>query len=188
MGGQSPGDPHPLLLSAGELAGVLVGVLLQSHEIQEFRHPGLPVVLPPMVLFEGVVDVAGHRFGREKVELLEDHADLLADRLHSGLGQGGHVLPENPDRARSGPFQFVDQPDQGGFAGAGITDDPEDLPLANPEGDVVDGHVRVLSPFGWGELLGHMFEGDEGLILFFSHIRPLLVLASPCLGLPCLNP
>ena len=52
-----------------------------------------------------------------------------------------------------GSLQHVDTADQRGFTGSGITDDAEDLPLADVQRDPVDGaEIAVLSVKDLGEL------------------------------------
>ena len=90
-GGQCPEDADALLLSAGHLRGVLVGVLLIGH-----LHHGQHVADDLVALLLGVLqqlghhaDVLGHRHVGEQADLLDHIADVAA-QLHLVLG--GDVL------------------------------------------------------------------------------------------------
>ena len=86
---QRPGDRHPLLLAAGELRRVGVGLVGQAHPLQVVpRDPlGLGLAAPQHPAL-GELTFSQHRQVREQVELLEDHADPAADRVDVDIGVG----------------------------------------------------------------------------------------------------
>ena len=59
--------------------------------------------------------------------MLEDHADVLAGLAQGRAGEGRHFLPVHEDLAARGHFQHVDAADERRFAGAGQSDDAENL-------------------------------------------------------------
>ena len=82
---QGADNGHTLLLAAGELAGILVLLLQQTHPAQQG-----PCLLPHLLpgLFQdfagGQQDVVHHRQVWEQLIALEHHADAAA--------QGGQIL------------------------------------------------------------------------------------------------
>ena len=74
--GQGAGDGHALLLPAGELARVDVGLFGDAHLLQQVhrRSPAPPAVLRLRTDALRQHDVVQHGEVREQVELLEDHA------------------------------------------------------------------------------------------------------------------
>ena len=76
LGGQNPGQGHPLLLSPRELTGALVAVLLQLEAVQQLLHRHSVPGSHSDVLLHGVV-------GKEGV-LLEEipHLPLLGRQVH----------------------------------------------------------------------------------------------------------
>src|SRR5699024_4776242 len=71
-GRQGPGDRHALLLTAGELAGVLVAMTGHLHEVEHLHHGlGIAAALEPQRHGHVVVDGGVG----QQVELLEHHAD-----------------------------------------------------------------------------------------------------------------
>ena len=86
--GEGAGDGDALLLAAGELAGVLVGLLGDADAFQQLHGVGLDLGAGAMAhANRGEGDVLHGRQMREEVELLEDHADLAADG-----GDVAHVM------------------------------------------------------------------------------------------------
>ena len=77
--------------------------------------------------------------------MLEDHADAAARpaQLLAGApaaaGEGGEVLSGDGHGARGGAFQEVDAADEGGLAGAALSDDAVDLAFADVQVHAVQG-------------------------------------------------
>lgn len=91
---QRPGQGHALALAAGELLGVLVGLVGELHQAQHLRDPApaLAGLDPLHAQAEG--DVARHRQVGEERVVLEDHADAAT------LGrQMGDVVAADADAA-----------------------------------------------------------------------------------------
>ncbi len=135
-GGQCPEDADALLLSAGHLRGVLVGVLLIGH----LDH-GEQVADDLVALLLGVLqqlghhaDVLGHRHVGEQADLLDHIADVAA-QLHLVLG--GDVLLVQIDLSRVGLDQTVYHLQCGGLTAAGGADEHGELPLLNFKAQIV---------------------------------------------------
>ena len=129
LGGQCPGDGHPLLLSAGKLGGIGVGLVLQPHCLQQLQGtlPGLAGGNALQLQGEAHVLQAGAL--HQQVEALEDHGDLPPGQPQRLCGEGSQLLAVYLHRAGGGGLQQVDAPDQGGLSGARQADDAEDLAL-----------------------------------------------------------
>ncbi len=79
--------------------------------------------------------------------MLEDHADTSAKLTHFALAERDNVLSENLDAAGVRLFQTVEAADEGRFAGAASTNDPQDFAALHRKRHAVDGRDRA-KPFG----------------------------------------
>ena len=154
--GQGPGDAQPLLLTAGEGGARAVQAVLdlvpQPGPDQAAPPPGRSARdLADLGVGEGQAggDVVGDRHGRERVGLLEDHADLLAhvgqpvarrvdvlaveEHLAGQLG-AGHRLVHPVEDPQEGRLAAARRPDEGGHRGR-----------RHRQGDVVE-HLGVAEP------------------------------------------
>ena len=75
LGHQCPGDGHPLLLAAGELARPVVRAIGQADLVERVERPFAPSRRCHAGVDQRQLHVAPGRSGREQVELLEDEAD-----------------------------------------------------------------------------------------------------------------
>ena len=132
---QRAGDRHALLLPAGELAGVLVGLLGNAHplEVLHRRFPPPPPWASCGTQIGASVQVLQHRQMREQVELLEHHADIAPDGVDV-LQVVGQFNAIDDDLAALMLLQPVDAADQRGFAGAGRAADDDPLARARRPG------------------------------------------------------
>ena len=118
--GEGPGDGDALLLSAGELVGVGVPLILQTHGLQQLHGLALALLLIP--LFNqggGQHDVVQHRQVGKEVKLLEHHTHAQ-EHLVGAPGVGAdqiHIVEE--DLSPCGLFQQVQAAQKGGLAAAG---------------------------------------------------------------------
>jgi hypothetical protein len=143
--GQRPGDRHPLLLAAGQLRRDLVGLGADAHPVQQFAGAPLGIGLGLLAhLDRPQGDVLQHRFVREQVEALEDHADVAAQPGQL-LALVGQPHPVDADLALLDGLQPVDGAAQRGLPRAGGADDDDDLAPADGEVDVLQ-HVELAEP------------------------------------------
>lgn len=99
-------------------------------------------------------DVAGNRALHQQVVALEDDADLPAVFGELPAPEGGEVPSVNGDRAGSGCFQQGDAPQEGGFAGAGKSDDSENISVPDLGGDAPEGfHFTGFCMIGLSQVL-----------------------------------
>ena len=163
MEGQGPGDGHPLLLAAGELTGVVVRAVTQTHLGQQLPALGLDLLqdlLPvgfevgPFLAEEllGQGDVPQGGVLGEQVEGLEHQAEMEPLFPHLALPLGGGIVgveqsvPLDDDLPLVGGLQKVQAPQQGGLAAAGGADDGQSLALLQVKADVLQhpGRAKVL--------------------------------------------
>lgn len=76
-------------------------------------------------------DVIVNRGRAQQVEVLENHADILACLAQLFFAHGRHVLSVDDDFAGRRPLEHVDAADQRGLAGAAESDDAENLAAGN---------------------------------------------------------
>ena len=135
--GKGPGNGNPLLLPAGQLGGIGLLLVLQSHDLQQV--PGLLHGVGPLCAdeFKREADVVQGGALHEQVKVLEDHADRLPGLPQVLVAQLCDVLAVHLDGALRGTLQQVHAADQRGFSRAGQTDDAEDLPGLDVQIDIM---------------------------------------------------
>ena len=151
--GKHPGDGHPLLLSAGELGRVGLGLLRQSHLFQQGQ--GL---LPPLLFgnapdFQGKADVFQHRLLLQQVKVLKNHADFLPAQAKLLLTerQQAFAVQQNVPAVRA--LQQVHTSHQRAFSRAGQADDAENFPFPDGKGNALQRfHAAVFRGEGFAEI------------------------------------
>ena len=152
---QCPGDSHPLLLSAGQLCRIAVGLVGQIHQFQKlpcFRLCGFPV-RPAQP--EGQHDIIQAGALHEQVETLEDHGNLPSHGTQLLLVHGSHIPAVHQHRTFRRPFQHVDTADQRTLARAAHTDDAVHIPVLNRQVDVAQRVHRSVQRL---KLLGQILQ------------------------------
>ena len=144
--GQRAGDRDALLLAAGQLRRVLVGLVGDARPGRAARRPrssasalDLPrTLIGPSVTFSSIVLWA---------KRLNDWKTMPTSAAQPGqrLALVGQRLAVEADRARVDRLQPVDRPAQRRLAGAGRADDHDDLAAVDLQVDVLQ-HVQVAEP------------------------------------------
>ncbi len=112
----TPADGDPLLLAAGELVGVLVGLSLNAHPLEQTERPGFGLLrAQPQGMHRRHHQVFQHRHMGEEVELLKHHANPTLQAAQVGRG---HRLAKQEQLAVVDSLQPVDGADQGRFSRA----------------------------------------------------------------------
>ena len=187
---QGPRDAHPLPLPAGKLVGVAVGVLaVQAHPLQKGDNalPALLLTGAELVDINGFPHNIpnGHAGVQAGVGVLEDDLHLPAEgeHIHGGFHPafGAAVFIQNrasvgvlegapaavvnhfpvvEDAAVGGLVEAEHGPAHGGLAAAGFSHQPQGLPLADEEGDVVHrlDPAALLAPSSSREILLEMLD------------------------------
>ena len=165
---QRAGDRHALLLAAGQPRRVLVGLVGETDPLQQLHRVLLHLRLRRELGAPGSRHhVLEHGHVREQVELLEAHADVLAQVadllvLAPRAVPTAELDPGHLDRALRGVLDEVHTAQHRRLAGAGPAEDDDDLAAAYlhvhalddlqvPEGlvQVVDAYDDVRGAHQW---------------------------------------
>jgi len=166
---QGPGQGDTLLLAARQLIAAGVGLVqdadfIQSLEGFHFLFFGVDAeqhLVPGHVRNGAGQDVADDRGACDQVEGLEDHADFAAE-LPQALPLEGHDIDAVHQQLAGGDIDHaVDGADHGGLAGAGQTDDGDELALFDLQADML-------------QTLGSIGIGFADILEFNSHMDSLL--------------
>ena len=128
MGDEGAGDGDALLLTAGELVGTVVeaaGKAEEASEVVEKR------AVEGLAGFGDVVrdlDIAHGGEGGQEIEALEDEADAGATEPGAlRVGEPGELGAFDRNGAGGGLGEAAEDVEEGGFAGAGRSDDGDEL-------------------------------------------------------------
>lgn len=169
---QGAGHVDALALTAGELVRIALEVL---HVQADLAHDLEDALLAPggiglgAVDEHGLLDGLGRSVARVKrgIGVLEDHLDVLADRLELLPGKLGDVLATVDDLPRGGLVQLHHAAAQRGLAAAGLANDAQRLAGIDVQAHVGKGmeHLRLGEelPAAQTEVLGEVLDGENGL-------------------------
>jgi len=143
---ERPGDGDALLLPAGELVGVFVGLIGDVDPLQEV-HGGLDRLLLGLFVDpdRGEGEVFQDRQVGEEVEVLEDHGDVGADLLEV-LDVAVDMDPFDVDAPLLVLLQAVDAADEGRLARTRGAGDDDDLPFFDLQIDLLE-DMEIVVPF-----------------------------------------
>src|SRR5690606_396641 len=130
--------------------------------IEQFGDARTDVSFLPTGDLQRIGDVAAHRPRGEQVELLEDHPDASAQRSQLALGSAADIGAQDVRRATAGLLEPVDEANQRGFTGAGVSDDSDNRAAGDFKGNVlqcVDDGSLARS----GERFGDLVERDDAV-------------------------
>ena len=144
VAGEGAGDGDALLLTAGELRGVVVGLVGQSDDLEQLLHALVGLCAGHAGQLEGVAHIAGDGLLHQQIELLKDHGDLLAQLAQLLAVHFEDAFAVDEDIAGGRGFEAVHAADQRGLASAAEADDAEDFALLDLQADVFDG-VELLA-------------------------------------------
>ena len=150
-GRQSPQHADPLLLAAGELGRILLGV---GFHIDHFQKVPDDLITFGLVILEQLghdADVLSDRHVGEQTDLLDHIADVAAQIY---LVLIPNIFAVNEDGAAVGFQQAVDHFHGGGFAAAGRADEHHEL-------TVFDGEVQVFEYGCFPIALADVFKLDH---------------------------
>ncbi len=138
---QRSGDGDPLLLTAGELRGLVVQPVGQPHPAKHLRGP--PSGLTVTQVFGGIRKRHGHVLDGagpgQQIETLEDKSQFTV--AHQGPlvgGELGDLLSLQPVLAGGWSVQAAQDVHQRGFSGSGRTGESDQLPLPDGQGDAFE--------------------------------------------------
>ena len=157
---QGPGQADPLLLAAGEFGGVVLGLVLQSHQAEDVGHPFFdgPGRSPHHPHGKGHVVIHGHVV--DQAEILEHDAHLPADIGDFPLADVGHVHPVYDHLAGVGPLLAHDELEEGALSRAGRAHDKHKLAFFHVQVDVVQGLGAVVIYFRYIAKFNQMYPSS----------------------------
>ena len=134
-----------LLLAAGQLTRVALGLAQQTYAVQQglglLLHLGFRALGH---LLGGQHHVVQHSQVREQFIALEHHANALPQAGKS-LAAVGNRLVAQPHAAALGRFQGVDAPQQRTFSAAAGADDHNDFTGADSQADIVQNGIFTIA-------------------------------------------
>ncbi len=134
---QRPGQGHPLLLPAGQLAGPALGERAEMDQVDGLPHPGLQLLLGQLPVTQAEGHIVEHGEKREQRVALEHRVDVpLVGRNHRHVD----VVEQYPAGRRL--LEPGDQPQRGRLAAARGTEQREELPAGHGQVDLVDGELN----------------------------------------------
>ena len=155
VGSQSPGYGDSLLLAAGKLHRVGIGLIRQTHGLQQLLGPFLSLSFGNSCQLHGEADVFQCGALIQQIEALEDHADLATLHAQLLVIQAGQVLAVEFHSAFFRPLQQVDAANQGTLTGTGKSDNAENLALLHLKAYILQ---RRHLAFAGAEGLGQIFD------------------------------
>jgi len=160
--GEGAGEAGAFLHAAGDLGGVLVGVLAEADEFELDLDLDVDDLAPEAGVFlKGEGDVLGDGHGVEEGAGLEEDAEAFADLVHLALADAGDVLAEEFDGAFLGLDGADHAAEEGALAAAGAAHDDHGLAGVDVEGDAVEDGAAV-------EALDEISDRDDGLTLLVA--------------------
>ena len=136
---EGAGHGDTLLLATRELAGQVVPLIGQTHQIEHLGHLVGHDMTGSTDHLEGEGHVLEHALVRQKAEILEDTADVATKVRHPPLRQFHNVAAGLQDLA--GVRQLFAQKEayEGRLSGPGSADEEDELALVDINGDVAQG-------------------------------------------------
>ena len=158
---QPPRNGHALLLPARELRRVAARFFGQAHQRQALVDAGVDLGARMVAVdLQREGHVVEHRGVLQQIELLKNHADVLARLAQVAPRQARQLAPGHPHLARIGALEQVDQAQQGGFARTALANQAEHLALGDVERQRMHGiEHRAL---GQNKGFAHALEANHG--------------------------
>ena len=163
--GHGPSHGHTLLLTAGELAGEVLGAMRHLHALERGNHPLLPFGGPHAAVGEWQLDVLVDREIADQIEALEDEADLAVPHVRPLSHR--QVLDASSVEQVLAAGRRIEQADdrqQRGLAAARRSGDGHILAARNLHADLGE---RVRFHLVRIEHLGDSLHVDDGVTHFF---------------------
>ena len=162
-------DADALFLTARQLGRVLVRLVRKADEREQRRDLFLDLRRALSREFQRECDVVVDGRGREQVEVLKNHADVLARFAKLCAAHRRHVLAVDGDFACCWALEHVDAADERRLARARKTDDAVDFAAADGEIDAfqrLDGTGRAIVGFLNMGKLYHVFRLESIVTIY----------------------
>jgi hypothetical protein len=140
---QSTQHPDALLLTSGELIGILFGIvpIRHGHHGQQFFDPLVGFGFVPLQQVRDNTDVLLDGHVGKKPNLLDDVAHGHAQIVDF---DGGDVLAVNQNLPLFHGNQTIEQFQSGGFSAAGRTDEDHKLPVLDGQIEIFDDRFAMI--------------------------------------------
>ena len=168
---QRPRDGNALLLAAGELIGLVPDLVAQAHLLQHGAGAAVALGAGDACIHQRHLHVFQQVQPGQQVVLLEDKAQhLVPDGGQLVAVHPAHVPAVEPVDAVGGHIQAADDVHAGGFAGARLADNGDELALVYFHGDVVCGldrgitHLVILADLIKLDQSAHRSSYQNGMI------------------------
>ncbi len=146
---QGAGQGDPLLLSAGELAGLALGEAGHLHHLEDVADPVGGRLAFEALLPKPVGDILGDGHVRKEGVILEDGVDVTAIRRDAS-----HIQARNTNPSLIRLFEAGEHPQSGRLAATGRPEERQELANVDLEIDAIDGDHRA-------ETLGDIHQLDR---------------------------
>ena len=135
--GESAGDCHPLLLSAGKLCRIGVRLFLQLHDLQKLSRllPGLLFLHPED--FQRKAHIIQHRSLHQQIEMLKNHRHAVAHLPKLFIAAGRQIHTVDQHGSFRGLFQKIQTPHQRALSCSRHADDAVDIPFSDIQADLL---------------------------------------------------
>lgn len=157
LGGEAPGQGHPLPLATGKFIDTAITEYLQPHQMEHDLNPMEEFGRRAMLHLQAEGDVLPDIFvGKERV-LLKHHAEIALMR-----GDVSDIPIAKGDSAGIFLLKTGDQAQQGGLAGAGRAKQAEDFALTERKADVPEKRgslVTITEVFHQEDVVGVFAHG-----------------------------
>jgi hypothetical protein len=166
VGDNGARNRHALLLSTGELPGIVAQAVAQTDQLQRCGRVVQPLLLLQVGELERQLHVLKRRQHRNQIELLKDEAHVLVAPVGDlAVVELSQVVAQHAYLAAGSLIHRRDQVQQRGFAGPGRTHQRHKLALSDLNIDVLQGdHVELVT----NEFLAQAARFDECLVHIYS--------------------
>ena len=150
------GNTDALLFAGGQFHGEAGFAAEQAHLVQCSPHALVDFAARHPIHDERQGHVVEHGAVVEQFVVLEDHADMAAERRDGGACQFGDFLAPDNDFAPGGAFDGSDEFQQGALAGTAVTGEKDHLARVHMEAGIHQGLAAG------GIAFPYAFEADHG--------------------------
>ena len=164
-------DGHALLLAAGELVGELIGLAVQSHQLENVGDALFRLARRGAHGAHGKAQIFIDRFLLDQAEILKDHADGPAQQRDLPVGNVVEVEAVDHQSAAARQDLAREELDDGRFAASGGADEKDEFAVVDLHRHTAQRVCPVLI------FLLHVGQADHRRVLpFFSKFAYFILL------------
>ena len=163
---QGTRNRNTLLLTARKLTGILVALVGQAYQFQQFTSALFRLLLVGMAELKRKHDIAKNRTLLKQTEVLEDHAYRAAELAQFLFGKTRDIAPIDDDRARSRTLKQIEAAYEGRLTSTRLADNAKHGSVFDGQIDISQGDMRFPLTRHIG--LIKMFDSNHSLFLLHS--------------------